>query len=428
MKFSFRASSQPHTPISRKGKMFLFCGFHTLRKSRYTQTGEPIEFAALFEFAALPDGSPETSSKRRKKKKADRTNHWLIRLKKRTAHFFSRARDFFLGFFSALGTAIRDRLSRLRNRPKKKKSPYPLFGACCAALLVLMLCAATVLYAFSRTYGGFYKTVTVPDLVGRPFDADEYNSFSYIIRYENNPDIPAGYVISQTPNAGVTRRLYGKDNHCTLTVAVSKEKEPYHMVSLAGIPEREATLELRTHGITVRRTEAHSDSVAAGCVISTSSVPGEVLSPGKEVTLTVSLGAIEIQSIVPNLLELTEMQAITLLETAGLTAGTISYRTSSLPIGSVIGQEYAAGTRIVQGTAVSFTVSSGKGYVSKTMPDLYGLSLEEAKQKLREYGIVIGTIIPVSSATPEGTVVSQTPAPGTPITSSVISVDVYVSM
>ena len=62
-----------------------------------------------------------------------------------------------------------------------------------------------------------------------------------------------------------------------------------------------------------------------------------------------------------------------------------------------------------------------------SVPDLYGMSLEEAAEKLREFGLVIGNTYPVANAAPKGTVITQSPVAGTPLTSSTVSVDLYVS-
>ena len=63
----------------------------------------------------------------------------------------------------------------------------------------------------------------------------------------------------------------------------------------------------------------------------------------------------------------------------------------------------------------------------KSVPDLYGMTGIEAKEALRACGLVLGTVISVGSAEPKGTVIAQTPLPKTPITSSTVSVDVYIS-
>ena len=66
-------------------------------------------------------------------------------------------------------------------------------------------------------------------------------------------------------------------------------------------------------------------------------------------------------------------------------------------------------------------------YNEKKMPDLYGLSIEQAKSKLAEYGLVVGNIYSVSGSTSKGTVIAQSVLPESTINSSITSIDIYVS-
>ena len=116
-----------------------------------------------------------------------------------------------------------------------------------------------------------------------------------------------------------------------------------------------------------------------------------------------------------------------MLSAAGLTQGSVSYEPSSRPIGTVIGQSVAAGTAVNEGSAVSFTVSAGDRYAAHTVPDLYGMTEEQAKAALRQYGLVIGSIYTAGAGAGNGTVIAQSPIAGAPITSSTVSVDLYLS-
>ena len=73
------------------------------------------------------------------------------------------------------------------------------------------------------------------------------------------------------------------------------------------------------------------------------------------------------------------------------------------------------------------TVSLGQITEQKKVPDLYGLTKEEAISKLSEVGLVLGNVSSVVSGAPSGTVITQSVAAGTTITSSITSVDVGIS-
>ena len=72
-------------------------------------------------------------------------------------------------------------------------------------------------------------------------------------------------------------------------------------------------------------------------------------------------------------------------------------------------------------------VSIGNRYDLRVVPDLYGMSEKDAVNALREQGLTVGAIYPLSHAAPRGTVIVQSPVAGTPITSSTVTVDLYVS-
>ena len=185
-------------------------------------------------------------------------------------------------------------------------------------------------------------------------------------------------------------------------------------------------LELRNHGVSCELRRVHSDTAPIGTVMEQSLPNGTSLSTGDAVTLTVSLGPRIIVSAVPSLVGLSEMQAASLLSAAGLTLGEVTYVPSDRPSGTVLSQSEKPTSLLEQGKSVSLTVSAGYSYAQKGVPSLYGLSLSEAAARLREYGLVLGTVTNVGSTEQNGKIVAQSPLPDTPITSSTVSVDVYL--
>ena len=76
---------------------------------------------------------------------------------------------------------------------------------------------------------------------------------------------------------------------------------------------------------------------------------------------------------------------------------------------------------------LSFSVSAGREFSDKTVPSLYGLSIDEARKKLADCGLVCGNIYTASSTEPKGTVIAQSPSAGSALSPSLVSVDMYVS-
>lgn len=420
MKYRFRVSKRPispqNTPLppARRRRLRLRGSDKPRPISRLP---EPVE-EILFEFGEMepPKASP-------KKKKRER--------KKRLIPFVHRQLTRIWGGIALLFGALKRGIGALR-RPKRQKRIHALpvlSGALCAALLVCALSAGTVVFGLFAGYGRAYESVTVPDFVGKDPHlvlTEEDTQFNLIIQYEKNDRVAEGLVISQAPHAGVRRRIYSADDSCNIVLTVSQPTEPYTLEELTGKTRRDAVLALRNRGVSPKIREEYSDSVPKGTVLSTLPASGTALSKGDSVILRVSLGKQIVLCKVPSLFGVTESRADALLRAASLKTGSITYQSSSLPAGTVIAQSVASGSSVESGSTVSYTVSAGDRYSLKTVPDLYGFTLSEAEAKLREYGLVLGDVYPVAGAASRGTVMTQSPLPGAPITSSTVTVDVYV--
>ena len=212
----------------------------------------------------------------------------------------------------------------------------------------------------------------------------------------------------------------------TLSLVVSRGKEMIEIGDLVGKSERDASLELKNSGLTVKTLKEYSSSVPHGSVISRSPAAGKVLESGGLVVLRVSLGAKKITVRVPDIVGLTEAEAISRISAAGLTVGKIKYESSTVRAGLVISQSAQSGAELEKGSEISFSVSAGKAFTEKAVPSLYGLTLAEARERLADSGLVLGNVYAAPSGEKKGTVMAQSPAAGTSITSSVVSVDVYV--
>jgi beta-lactam-binding protein with PASTA domain len=118
---------------------------------------------------------------------------------------------------------------------------------------------------------------------------------------------------------------------------------------------------------------------------------------------------------VPNVVSLTQSAATSAITSAGLTVGTITTASSTtVPAGSVISQNPAAGTQVTQGSSVALVVSSGPPLVA--VPDVVSLTQSAATSAITSAGLTVGTITTASSTTaPAGSVISQNPIAGTQI-------------
>jgi beta-lactam-binding protein with PASTA domain len=118
---------------------------------------------------------------------------------------------------------------------------------------------------------------------------------------------------------------------------------------------------------------------------------------------------------VPNVVNMTQSNATNALAAAHVTVGTVTTATSAtVPSGSVISQNPAAGIVVTSGTRVALVVSSGSGSQLTPMPNVVGMTQANATNTLVAGGMRLGAVTnAASSIVPAGSVISQNPAAGT---------------
>lgn len=119
--------------------------------------------------------------------------------------------------------------------------------------------------------------------------------------------------------------------------------------------------------------------------------PGSEIKKDRDVRIMISKGTRSI--IMPNLVALSEQQARMIMEENGISMGRLS-RTSNPNTGTdhVIVQYPPAGARITRGTSVNLLLSTGPRSAEIMMPDLIGLSLDEAVFRIEKAKLLLGSI------------------------------------
>jgi serine/threonine-protein kinase len=189
---------------------------------------------------------------------------------------------------------------------------------------------------------------------------------------------------------------------------------------VGGMAVSTARTELQNLGFTVRIGPVqHSNSVPAGDVIGTSPATGSNAHRGAVVTVTESSGPDMIT--VPNVTGMQTAAAKAALRKAGLTPGVVTQEASStIPAGIVISTTPAAGASWPQPKPVGLAVSSGP-----PLPDFTGQMFQTAQSEAQAGGYQLQQVAAVGSNEPQGTIVGQSPQPGTPITpNEVVTVQV----
>jgi beta-lactam-binding protein with PASTA domain len=173
-----------------------------------------------------------------------------------------------------------------------------------------------------------------------------------------------------------------------------------------------------------------SDSVPVDTVIRQTPTKGTEATLGSTVSVVISRGPEKVR--VPNVVGLRLDDAKLRLEQEGLKTSSVT-ESSSETAGIVIEQTPAPNTQVALGATVTLTVSKGpEPTVTATasnmaaMPDVVGLKEDKARERLADAGIVLHDYdvnyqgrgdLPddVLELVCVGCVLSQTPAPGTPI-------------
>ena len=265
-----------------------------------------------------------------------------------------------------VGENYAPRTKKPRKRiPDPKNPPSFFFGILCGALSILLISGAITFLSLFSKFGGIYTSVTVPDLTSlTEKDAislikNNYKYFDYSIEYKDNPNVIPGSVISQIPSPSTMRKLYGINGRIRIKLTVSRTNEQITLPNLIGQNARDVALELKNAGVNVTLSEIYSDKVNPGKIISSSHPAGSHLQKNDTVQITASLGKKINYISVPNLIGMSESDAISLLKNQGLEVNKVIYKSSPFPLGTVLEQSLNHGSYIREGSKISFTVSCG---------------------------------------------------------------------
>ena len=128
---------------------------------------------------------------------------------------------------------------------------------------------------------------------------------------------------------------------------------------------------------------------------------------------------------VPNVVGFTYTKAAAAITEAGLTPVRVDEPNAKVPLGAVIRVEPNAKEEVDIGTRITIYVSSGLSEV--TIPNVSGMTVEQATDELKKLGLVVGATVRGNSATiPQGLVVATTPVGGA-ISKAGVSIDLVVS-
>lgn len=164
-------------------------------------------------------------------------------------------------------------------------------------------------------------------------------------------------------------------------------------------------------GLNVVIVYKNNDDLEEDTVMDQSPESGSKIFTEDSIMLTVSFGPQIVY--MPNLHGMTEEEAKDALEDRGLIVEGITYEVSNqYHSGTVIGQEPAPESDMLEDSAVTFIVSKGPDEDKGTVPQVIDISLEQAIGTLDELGFVNTFVYQEPSDKEPGTVIGQSPQEG----------------
>jgi serine/threonine-protein kinase len=184
---------------------------------------------------------------------------------------------------------------------------------------------------------------------------------------------------------------------------------PVTVVDVGQIQYTLAKQQLEAQGFHVRLIKLPNRTVAVGAVIRQDPAGGEPRPKGSTVTLYVSTGIPK--STVPDVVGLTQTDAITALVHQGLNANLVTVY-SNEPSGTVTAQAPKSGSVVPSGSKVRINVSQGEKLAG--VPSVIGQPYANAASSLQGAGFVV-VRVDADSDQPKGVVIAQDPVAGSSV-------------
>ncbi|MBQ1335589.1 MAG: Stk1 family PASTA domain-containing Ser/Thr kinase [Selenomonadaceae bacterium] len=262
------------------------------------------------------------------------------------------------------------RMSKAPMEEPEKKDAFwksKLFMAGLVVVLVMGFCVGAFM-----SFGKFWSVeeVKVPDVVGkqmalaRQILEDQHLRVNVVEVYDAS--VPAGQVVSQSPEAGATVK-----SERLVTINVSKGGEDMEMPDVKGLSRSSAENRLTKMGLNIGSIyEKYSDE-EAGTVIFTDPPIGSKISKGTTVDLTISKGQKTKKVSVPDVTGASLESAKQSITSRNLRVGSITKQPSKQAEGTIVSQSPSGG-EVEEGTSIQLVVAEPESV--KPSPEKEGKS------------------------------------------------------
>ena len=160
---------------------------------------------------------------------------------------------------------------------------------------------------------------------------------------------------------------------------------------LRGLSIEEATAKAQEEGFSIKQgKDIYSNDYPEGKVCTQDPEPGQ--EAPKEGTITVHVSKGSKEGVVPNVVGMKQEDVEEDLKEYGYLLGNVKMVTDPAEEGTVLAQDPERGTPLDKESKINIEVSDGKGTEKGTVPSVTGLSLEDAKKRIKEEGFRVGRV------------------------------------
>mgnify|MGYP004514292189 FL=1 len=259
---------------------------------------------------------------------------------------------------------------------KQSRSMFPIIAAVVTAFMLVLITTGIVVLknALDRSKESQGVTVSVPEYVGSVYNdelkkqIEDEGYFNIIVTEEFDADHEEGYILAQDPDEGAARKVKRGTQKADVKLTVCTGAGSFTLDDYSVVEYRTAKLEMQKKGLKVEEYGEYDNTLFEYYTLRTDPPAGSTVKRGDTVKIFYSLGPQIEYVTIPTFVGMTESDAITTLNSLGISYGKITYeKNDKYPKGQIIFQSKAVGSKVPVGvTEIDFTVSLGDGNSEET--------------------------------------------------------------
>lgn len=259
---------------------------------------------------------------------------------------------------------------------KQSRSMFPIIAAVVTAFMLVLITTGIVVLknALDRSKESQGVTVSVPKYVGSVYNdelkkqIEDEGYFNIIVKEEFDADHEEGYILAQDPDEGAARKVKRGTQKADVKLTVCTGAGSFTLDDYSVVEYRTAKLEMQKKGLKVEEYGEYDNTLIEYYTLRTDPPAGSTVKRGDTVKIFYSLGPQIEYVTIPTFVGMTESDAITTLNSLGISYGKITYeKNDKYSKGQVIFQSKAVGSKVPVGvTEIDFTVSLGDGSSEET--------------------------------------------------------------